>query len=115
ENPADCRASAAQDKAFGQQHATQRPRAGPEGRANRKFTFAADSARENQVGHIAASDDEDKARGSEEDKQDGARARGDLVAKHFGADGELSAGRIGLGGVFYPGGGGGWAVRAGLL
>ena len=64
------------------------PAACAERRADREFAFAANRPRENQVGNVGAGDDEDQARGSEKDEQNGARARSNLVAEHLGLDAE---------------------------
>ena len=75
-------AGAAEQKAFGQQHAAQRSSACAERRADREFAFAANRARENQVRNIGAGDDEDEAGSREQDEENGSRAGSDLVAEH---------------------------------
>jgi hypothetical protein len=54
-------ASTAKQKAFGQQHAAQRASACAESHADRQFAFAPNRPRQNQVGDIAAGDDEDQS------------------------------------------------------
>src|SRR5216684_218811 len=51
--------SAAEQKAFCQEHAAQRACACAERRTGCQFAFTANGPRENQVGHIGARDDED--------------------------------------------------------
>ena len=53
-------AHAAEQKAFGEQHAAERAWAGSERCADGKFAFATHRARKNQVGNVAAGNDEDQ-------------------------------------------------------
>ena len=70
-----------------------RRRLAPERGADGEFAFAADGARENQIGDVGAGDDEDEHRRGEQHQQDGPGARGDLVAQADGVDAEVGFGR----------------------
>src|SRR5258706_13640580 len=81
---AECGSSAAEQKAFRQQHPAQRASACAERGAGREFTLAANRPRENQVGNVRASNDEDEARGSEKDEENSTRAGSNLIPEHPG-------------------------------
>ena len=76
----------------------------PERGTNREFAFAANGARENQVGHVRAGDDEDQAGGSEQHQQNGARAGSNLVAEHPGINAVAGVIGIRIGMVLHHGG-----------
>ncbi len=98
------RARAAEQQAFGQQRAAQRAGAGAQRRADGQFAFAADGARENQVGDVGAGDDEDQAGRGEQHQQHGPRAGRNLVAQAHGVDAEIAVRRIGFGMLLHHGG-----------
>jgi hypothetical protein len=88
-------AGAAEDKALGEQGASQgtpaRSECGPHG----ELAFAANRTRQDQVGDVRTCDDEHHDGGSKQDKQDRARRPRDLVAQPRHAQLHISR-RIGL-------------------
>ena len=72
------RSGGAHQQAFGEQCAAKRRWTGAEGGANREFAFAADAARENQIGDVGARDHKDQQRRSQQNEKDGFCAGSDL-------------------------------------
>ena len=66
---AEQRSGAAQQQAFREQRAAQRAGGGAERGANREFAFAADAARQNQIGDVGARNHEDQQRRSQQDQR----------------------------------------------
>ena len=91
------------------------PSACAERGADREFAFAANRARENQVGHIRAGDDEDQAGGGEQDEENGARAGSNLVAEHPRLDAVATVIGIRIGVVLLHGGVDGAQLSASLV
>ena len=70
---AEQRASAAEQETFGEKRAAQRTGACAERGAHGEFVFAANGARQNQVGDVRAGDDEDEPGRRQQHQQHGSR------------------------------------------
>ena len=81
----------AHQQAFGEQRAAQSAGAGAESGANGEFAFAANAARQNQVGDVGACDHEDQQRRSQQNEQNGFCAGSNLFFEMNGAEMRVSA------------------------
>ena len=71
-------------QAFGEKRAAESAGRGAEGCANRELTFAANAARQNQIGDVRTRDHEDQQRRSQQNEQNGFCAGSDLLFQRNG-------------------------------
>src|SRR5580692_8338710 len=86
ETNAQQRPGAAEQQAFRKKSAAQSSVSGAERGAYRKLSFTPNGTRQDQIGDVRNSDDENECRGREQNQQNGACTRCDLFAQHRSVD-----------------------------